>query len=185
MDENRKVTEPAGSAPPVHLSTDTADLIFVPMSSDRRAAREILLYGVFAGVLIVLLRLIEYRYFILDYSGPVYFGIIAALFAFIGIRLGQRVARTRTIEKIVVQEVRVPAVPFARNEDALAAFGITPREREILELMADGLSNREIANRLFVSENTVKTHSSRVFDKLNARRRTQAVQIARDRGLIP
>ena len=63
--------------------------------------------------------------------------------------------------------------------------GITPRELEILELIAAGLSTREIAERLFVSENTVKTHAGRLFDKLSARRRTQAVQLAKEAGLIP
>jgi two-component system, NarL family, response regulator LiaR len=71
------------------------------------------------------------------------------------------------------------------NEKRLAELGITPRELEILELIANGLSNREIAEKLFVSENTVKTHSSRLFDKLSARRRTQAVQLGKELGLIP
>jgi ATP/maltotriose-dependent transcriptional regulator MalT len=71
------------------------------------------------------------------------------------------------------------------NEQRLAELGITPRELEILELIAGGLSNREIAEKLFVSENTVKTHSSRLFDKLSARRRTQAVQLGKELGLIP
>ena len=75
--------------------------------------------------------------------------------------------------------------PFAVNSVRLEQLGITPRELEILELIAAGLSNREIAEKLFVSENTVKTHSSRLFDKLNAKRRTQAVQLAKDAGLIP
>jgi ATP/maltotriose-dependent transcriptional regulator MalT len=66
----------------------------------------------------------------------------------------------------------------------LEKLGITPREHQILTLIAAGLSNREIAERLFVSENTVKTHSSRLFEKLNARRRTQAVQIAKEAGII-
>jgi len=80
----------------------------------------------------------------------------------------------------------VPApAPFSLNEQRLKDLGITPRELEILELIAQGLSNREIADKLFVSENTVKTHSSRLFDKLSARRRTQAVQIAKGMGLIP
>ena len=74
---------------------------------------------------------------------------------------------------------------FARNETRLEQFGITPRELEILEAMAAGYSTREIAERLFVSENTVKTHTSRLFDKLSARRRTQAVQRAKEAGLIP
>ena len=74
---------------------------------------------------------------------------------------------------------------FTRNAEKLAAIGMTPRELGILELIAAGLSNREIADRVFVSENTVKTHSSRVFEKLGARRRTQAVQLGKEFGLIP
>ena len=71
------------------------------------------------------------------------------------------------------------------TQEAARQLGITPRELEILAQIAAGLSTREIAEKLFVSENTVKTHSSRLFDKLNAKRRTQAVQIAKDAGLIP
>ena len=84
-----------------------------------------------------------------------------------------------------MKEVPVAAQPFSVNEARLRELGITRREREILELIADGLSNREIAEKLFVSENTVKTHSSRLFDKLSAKRRTQAVQIGKELGLIP
>jgi ATP/maltotriose-dependent transcriptional regulator MalT len=80
----------------------------------------------------------------------------------------------------------VPAgTPFVLDEKRLVQFGITARELEILQLIATGLSNREIANRLFVSENTVKTHSSRLFDKLGAKRRTQAVQLGKSARLIP
>jgi len=75
--------------------------------------------------------------------------------------------------------------PFQPDEQRIAQLSITPRELEILGLIAAGLSNREIADRLFVSESTVKTHSSRVFDKLGAKRRTQAVQLGKDARLIP
>jgi ATP/maltotriose-dependent transcriptional regulator MalT len=86
----------------------------------------------------------------------------------------------------VVREVSVPApATFVRDDIRLASLGVTPRELEILELIASGLSNREIADKIFVSENTVKTHSSRLFDKLGARRRTQAVQLGKQDGLIP
>jgi len=71
------------------------------------------------------------------------------------------------------------------NERRLRELGVTRRELEILELIANGMSNREIAEKLFVSENTVKTHSSRLFDKLGAKRRTQAVQMGKQLGLIP
>ena len=72
-----------------------------------------------------------------------------------------------------------------RNESRKSELGITPRELEILELIAQGLSNREIAGKLYVSENTIKTHCSHVFDKLGAKRRTQAVQLGKEFGLLP
>ncbi|MEO5510824.1 MAG: response regulator transcription factor [Longimicrobiales bacterium] len=156
------------------------------MPIDRRAFRDIVLYGLFGGVLIVLLRLIEYRYLVIAYSAPVYGGLVAAVFSAVGIWLGLKLTKTKTVEKVVIQEVRVPSHgPFEVNASNLARLGITPRELEILALIAEGLSTKEMAARLFVSENTVKTHSSRLFDKLNAKRRTQAVQIAKDEGLIP
>jgi len=106
------------------------------------------------------------------------------LFATLGIWLGLKLTRHK--ETVVVKEVPVAVRgPFQLNQKKLDEFGLTPRELEILQLIADGLSNREIAEKLFVSENTVKTHSSRLFDKLSARRRTQAVQIGKAMGLIP
>jgi len=146
--------------------------------------KHILIYGLCGGVLIVLLKLVEYRFLIVEHSIEIYGGLIALLFAVLGIWLGLKL--TRKTETIVVREVQVPASSnFTLNETKLRALGITRRELEILELMASGLSNREISERLFVSENTVKTHSSRLFDKLSAKRRTQAVQLGKEFGLIP
>lgn len=88
--------------------------------------------------------------------------------------------------KEVPVTVPVPvAEPFCPDEAKREEVAITPREMEILELIAQGMSNREIAEKLFVSENTMKTHSSRVFDKLGARRRPQAVQLGKEFGLLP
>ena len=146
--------------------------------------KHVLLYGLLGGVLIVGLKLIEYRWLMVEYSVEIYGGIVAAVFAGVGIWLGLKL--TRHTETVVVREVMVEApVNFVRNQARLESLGITPRELEILELMAAGLSNREIAERVHVSENTVKTHSSRVFDKLGARRRTQAVQLGKELRLIP
>jgi DNA-binding CsgD family transcriptional regulator len=146
--------------------------------------RDILVYGLIGGVLIALLKFVEYRFLVVEHSLEIYGGIVALLFAGLGIWLGLKLTRPR--ETVVVKEVRVTAnQPFVKNTERIEALGLTPRELEILELIARGLSNKEIASQLFVSENTVKTHSSRVFDKLNARRRTQAVQIAKEQGLIP
>ena len=91
---------------------------------------------------------------------------------------------TKNKETVIVREVPAPQL-FTLNKTRLRELGITRRELEILELIANGLSNREIAEKLFVSENTVKTHSSRLFDKLSARRRTQAVQMGKELGLSP
>ena len=150
--------------------------------------KTILLYGLLGGVLIAGLKLIEYRFLVVEHSIEIYGGLVAALFAMLGIWLGIKLTKTK--ETVVVREVPVPVMvrapqPFAIDEARRDKLGITPRELEILELIAAGLSNREIAEKVFVSENTVKTHSSRLFDKLGAKRRTQAVQIAKDAGLIP
>ena len=144
----------------------------------------VLIYGLCAGVLIVGLKLIEFRFLVVEHSIQIYGGLIALLFAALGIWLGLKLTRKK--EVLVVKEVLVPSSqPFALNEERMKNLGITKRELEILELIAQGMSNREIAEKLFVSENTVKTHSSRLFDKLSAKRRTQAVQIGKEMGLIP
>ena len=144
--------------------------------------KHVFLYGLLCGALILGLKLIEYRWLVVEHSVEIYGGLVAAVFAGLGIWLGLKLTR-RTV---VVREVPVPAtVDFIRDQDKLASLGITPRELEVLELIAEGLSNKEIAERVHVSENTVKTHSSRVFDKLGARRRTQAVQMGKALRLIP
>jgi len=144
--------------------------------------KHILIYGLCGGVLIVVLKLVEYRFLVIQHSIEIYGGLIALLFAGLGIWLGLKLTKNK--ETIVVREVPSPQ-PFTLNETRLRELGITRRELEILGLIAGGLSNREIAEKLFVSENTVKTHSSRLFDKLSAKRRTQAVQVGKELGLIP
>jgi len=146
--------------------------------------RDILIYGVSGGVLIVLLKLTEYRFLVVEHSIEFYVALIAALLAGLGIWLG--LTLTKKQPSTLFNEIPAPAAgPFVADESRLTQLGITARELEILGLIAAGLSNREIAARLFVSENTVKTHSSRLFDKLGAKRRTQAVQIGRTARLIP
>jgi NarL family two-component system response regulator LiaR len=146
--------------------------------------RHVLIYGLIGGILIAVLKWTEYRFLVIEHSIEIYGGLTAATFAVLGIWLGLKLTGTR--QRIVVKEVPVPAgEPFVPDERKREGLGITRRELEILGLIASGLSNREIAGRLFVSENTVKTHSSRLFDKLGAKRRTQAVQIGKTARLIP
>lgn len=133
-------------------------------------------------MLITLLKVVEYRFLVIEHSFEIYAGLIAALFAGLGTFFGHRLTRKKPPAATLPA---TPVEPFRPDAVRLSELGITPRELEILKLIAAGLSNREIAERLFVSENTVKTHSSRVFDKLGARRRTQAVQLAKEARLIP
>jgi NarL family two-component system response regulator LiaR len=145
-------------------------------------------YGTICGLLLALLRWVDYRWLVVEHSIEIWGGLIAALFSALGIALGLRLTRSR-VERVLVPVEIPPAIPvagpFAVDERRQRELGVTPRELEILGLISAGLSNREIAETLFVSENTVKTHSSRLFDKLGARRRTQAVQLGRAAGLLP
>ena len=146
--------------------------------------RHVLIYGLIGGILITVLKWTEYRFLVIEHSIEIYGGLIAATFAVLGIWLGLKL--TGRQQRIVVREVPVPArEPFIPDEKKREDLSITRREMEILELIAQGMSNREIAEKFFVSENTVKTHSSRVFDKLGAKRRTQAVQFGKEFGLLP
>jgi NarL family two-component system response regulator LiaR len=145
--------------------------------------RHVLVYGLIGGILIAVLKWTEYRFLVIEHSIEIYGGLTAAIFAFLGIWLGLKLTGTK--QRVVVKEVPVLAgQPFIPDEKKRENLGITRRELEILELIAQGMSNREIAEKLYVSENTVKTHSSRVFDKLGARRRTQAVQLGKEFGLL-
>ena len=142
----------------------------------------VLILGLVGGLLIALLKWMEYQFLVVEHSFEIYGALVAAVFSGLGVWLGLKLTR----ERVVVKEVQVPAVvqAFVPDEKRRDDLGITRREMEILQLVAEGMSNREIAGKLFVSENTVKTHCSRAFDKLGAKRRTQAVQIGKEFGLL-
>lgn len=137
----------------------------------------VLIYGLAMAAVVFALKYIEYRYLLRDLSVEVYIGVVAALFTAVGIWLGSRLLK----EKKVVVEVPLPA---RVNEEAVRASGLSARELEVLRLMAQGHSNQEIADRLFISVPTVKSHSSSLFVKLAVKRRTEAVHKAKSLGLI-
>jgi DNA-binding NarL/FixJ family response regulator len=138
-----------------------------------RRNKTIILYGGALASLLFLLKWLEWRFIVFDHAIEVYSGAIALLFTGIGIWLALKLTRPRAMT------VTTPdPTPTGKN------LGLSARELQVLQLMAEGLSNQEIAGRLFVSLNTVKTHSSRIFEKLDVRRRTQAVDKARRLKLI-
>jgi two-component system, NarL family, response regulator LiaR len=140
--------------------------------------RTILLYSAALALLVFLLKFVEYRYFVRDLSLEFYIGLVAVLFTVIGIWAGLKITGKKTVV------ITRPAAVFKVNEDQLRQLGISKREYEVLELMARGLSNQEIGDQLFVSLNTVKTHSSNLFLKLDVKRRTQAIQKAKELHLL-
>lgn len=147
--------------------------------------RTVLLYALSMSALVFLMKVIQYQYLIRDLSVEFYIGLIAAIFTGMGIWAGMRLTSKKNTW---VPQLAEPEPHHVQPSAQLAdpeQFGISKRELEVLELMAAGLSNQEIADRLFVSMNTVKTHASNLFVKLDVGRRTQAVSRAREIGLLP
>jgi DNA-binding CsgD family transcriptional regulator len=138
--------------------------------------KSILLYAVAMAALMGFLKFIEYRFFVRDLSLEVYIGVVAVLFVVLGVWVGRRLTRVKVV---------TPPLEFTLDEAMLKKLGITKREYEVLELIAEGMSNQEIADRLFISSSTVKTHTSSLFMKLDASRRTQALQRAKELRLLP
>ena len=154
--------------------------------------RHALIFGGVGGLLIAALQYTQYRFIVIEHSLEIYGALVAALFSAFGIWLGLRLTRGRETvrETVVIKEVFIPAAraaptPFTPDRTQQKTLDITERELEVLTLVANGFSNREIAEQLFVSENTIKTHCARAFDKLGASRRTQAVQRGKQLGLLP
>lgn len=136
--------------------------------------RIILIYALALGLAVFVLNWLEYRYLARTLPTEIYIVLLAIGFAALGAWAGIRLTPRRQ-----------PAAPFARNEAAIRALRLSPREVEIVASLALGESNKEMARRLGISPNTVKTHLARVYEKLDVQRRVQAVEKARFLALIP
>jgi two-component system, NarL family, response regulator LiaR len=144
--------------------------------------KQIFLYGAALAVLLLLLNWLEWKFIVLDRAIELYSGALAIVFTCLGIWLAVKLARPKWKTVIVEKEVYIKSGTI--NEKELARLGLSARELEVLRGMAEGLSNQEIAERLFVSLNTIKTHSANIFEKLDVRRRTQAVDKAKKLNII-
>ena len=140
--------------------------------------KTIILYGAALAALIFFLKVLEYRYFIRELSLEFYLAIVAVCFTVLGAWVGLRLTTKKQVASADEQEFNV-------NEDALRKSGLSKREFEVLTLISQGNSNQEIADKLFVSVNTVKTHTANLYVKLDAKRRTQAIRHAKVLRLIP
>ena len=146
----------------------------------------ILLYGISLAALLFLLKWLELRFVIYDYAFEIYIGAIAVIFTALGIWLARKLTSPKIKTVIIEKQVLINnSEGFVQDEKKAAELGLSKRELEVLELMAVGLSNEEIAERLFLSLNTIKTHSARVFEKMEVKRRTQAVEKGKRLRLIP
>ena len=141
--------------------------------------------GISLAVLLLLLRFLEYKLLIVSHQFEIYVGCIAVGFTLLGIWVAQKITTPKTKTIIVEKAVYIPKPDnFILNETELFQHKISKRELEVLELMSLGFSNQEIADKLFVSLNTIKTHSSNLFEKLEVKRRTQAIETAKKLQLI-
>jgi len=143
-----------------------------------------ILYGVSLALLLLLLKWLEWHFVIANHAVEVYSSAIAVVFTALGVWLALKLMKPKA-NTIVIEKPVVADAAFTLNEAELSRLRISNRELDVLQLMAEGLSNQEIADRLFVSLNTIKTHSSNLFLKLEAERRTQAVEKAKRLSLIP
>lgn len=147
-----------------------------------RKYREVILYGISLALLLLLLRFLQFRFLIVSHQLELYVGCIALFFTVMGIWLAHKLSRPK-IEKVVVERYVSTSV-FIVNEVEITERKISKRELEVLQLMAEGMSNKEIADRLFLSLHTIKSHTSSLFEKLEVKRRTQAVETAKKLRII-
>lgn len=147
--------------------------------------KQIILYGVALAALVILLKWLETQFVLVDNQLELYEGVIAVVFTGLGIWLALKLRKPKIETVIVEKEVFTNRLDFSVNQQEIEKLNLSKRELEVLQLMAEGLSNREIAEQLFVSLNTIKTHSAQIFEKMEVKRRTQAIDMAKRLSIIP
>jgi len=142
------------------------------------------LFGICMAVLLALLKWLEYSFIVKDLRMEAYLGIVGGFFTLLGIWIGWKLTHNKKSETTGSEN----SIQYPGNSgeyDPQNEFNLSPREHEVLVLIAQGLSYQEIADQLFVSLSTIKTHTANIFSKLDVQRRTQAVMVAQKRGLLP
>ena len=146
--------------------------------------RHIIIYSISLAALVFVLKWLQWKFLIVDNSIDIYMGLIALFFTILGIWIALQLTKAK-IEKVVVEKkVYLPSEEIRIDEAAIQALNLSAREYEILQLMAKGLSNADIANQLFLTLSTIKTHISNLYVKMDVKRRTQAIEKARNLNII-
>ena len=146
--------------------------------------RGVILYGAVLAVLLMVMKWLEWRFIMISHAFEIYAVAIALVFTALGIWLAIKLIKPK-VETVIVEKQVFANTDFVLNEAEVNRLRLSAREMEVLQLIADGLSNQQIAERLFVSLNTIKTHTSNLFLKMEVERRTQAIEMAKRLGLIP
>lgn len=147
--------------------------------------KEFLIYGISMALVLLLLKILEANFIVYNYRLDFFIGSIAIVFTVLGVWLALKLVKPRVETHIIEKEIYIENPENIEiNEKEILNLGISKRELDVLNLMAKGLSNEEIADKLFISLNTVKTHSSNIFLKLDVKRRTQAVDKAKRLKII-
>lgn len=157
------------------------------MFPELKKYKSTILYGFVLAFLLLLVKWLEFRFVIVNHSLEIYIAIIALIFTALGIWLSKKLTKPKTviIEKEIVKEIVIDTTEFIQDKKTIENLNISKRELEVLDLISKGMSNQEIADALFVSIPTIKTHSSKLFEKLEVSRRTQAVEKAKRLRIIP
>lgn len=143
-------------------------------------------YGVILALLLMLLKWVELRFLLYSHSQEMMFGAVALIFTMLGIWVATRLMKPKVKTMVIEKEIIVEHKPeFEFNQEAFKAIGLTERELEVLEKMSLGFSNQEIADALSLSVPTIKTHASKMFEKMDVKRRTQAIEKGKSLKIIP
>jgi NarL family two-component system response regulator LiaR len=139
----------------------------------------VILYGICLSVLLFFLKWMEWEFLIVDHAMDIYIGLIACVFTFLGIWIARKLTKPKVKTLIVEKKIYVDAISDTIDEHELEKLHLRSREYEVLQLMSQGLSNADIAQKLFISLSTVKTHASGLFEKMEVKSRTQAIEKAK------
>lgn len=160
-------------------------LIMATLKHFFQNSRHLLLYGALMAVLVFILKWLQWKFLITDNSIEIYIGLVAIFFTTLGVWAARQLSKPKVQTVVIEKEVYTRSGELTVNEAELKKFNLTSREYEVLQLITQGYSNADIADKLFLSLSTVKTHVSNLFVKMDVKSRTQAIEKAKRLRITP